>query len=120
MVVDIPPDRRSISEGEFSDGVTPRGKPGSTDRPREGLNDFTSWFADDPEMAGVYKGYDGPCPPWNDSIVHRYRFTLHALDIDVLPVDGDFTADEVVSAMQGHELAQASLTVTYSLNPSLR
>ena len=27
------------------------------------------------DMAGDYYGYDGPCPPWNDEIPHRYVFT---------------------------------------------
>jgi hypothetical protein len=29
-------------------------------------------------MAGSYFGYDGPFPPWNDSLVHHYVFTLYA------------------------------------------
>ena len=29
-----------------------------------------------PTMAGDYYGYDGPFPPWNDSLVHHYVFTL--------------------------------------------
>ena len=32
-------------------------------------------------MFGDYYGYDGPCPPWNDELVHRYVFTLYALDV---------------------------------------
>jgi phosphatidylethanolamine-binding protein (PEBP) family uncharacterized protein len=39
------------------------------------------WFAGDNDMRGDYYGYDGPCPPWNDEIVHRYVFTLFALDV---------------------------------------
>ena len=52
----------------------PRGKPGP-DAPhgaRHGINDYTGWFASDADMAGDYYGYDGPCPPWNDEIPHRY------------------------------------------------
>ena len=48
---------------------------------RQGINDYTGWFAGDKDMAGNYFGYDGPCPPWNDEIPHRYVFTLYALDV---------------------------------------
>lgn len=119
VLVDIPAEARSIAEAAFCEGVTPRGKSGRQDGPREGVNDYTSWFDGDADMEGVYKGYDGPCPPWNDARVHRYVFTLFALDIDSLPVSGDFTAAEVQEAMSGHVLAEASITVTYTLNPAL-
>ena len=68
-------------------------------------------------MEGFYYGYDGPCPPWNDSIPHRYIFTLYAIDVDRCPVENTFTGDEVLQAIEGHVLEQASLQVTYSLNP---
>ena len=48
---------------------------------RQGLNDYTGWFAGDPDMAGHYLGYDGPYPPFNDQRVHRYFFRLFALDV---------------------------------------
>lgn len=118
-LVDIPADTRSIAEAAYCQGVTPRGKPGRQDGPREGVNDYTSWFEGDADMEGVYKGYDGPCPPWNDARVHRYVFTLYALDVDTLPVSGDFTAADVQEAMSGHILAEDSITVTYTLNPAL-
>lgn len=119
VLVDIPAETRSIDEGAYCDGVTPGGKSGLSDRPREGINDYTGWFEGDEEMEGTYKGYDGPCPPWNDSIVHNYTFTLYALDVPSVGVAGDFTADDVKQAMQGHVLARASLTGAYTLNPEL-
>ena len=70
-------------------------------------------------MGGDYFGYDGPCPPWNDTIVHHYVFTLYALDVAKCPVQGTFRGPEVIAAMQGHVLASATLTGTYSLNPSV-
>jgi phosphatidylethanolamine-binding protein (PEBP) family uncharacterized protein len=70
-------------------------------------------------MAGDYFGYDGPCPPWNDSIVHHYTFTLYALDVARCPVEGKFTGPEALAAIAGHILDQASITCTYSLNPAL-
>lgn len=121
VLVDLPADCRSVAAGSHSDGVTPKGKPGpaAPGGARHGINDYTSWFASDPDMAGDYYGYDGPCPPWNDSIVHHYTFTLYALDVEALPVSGNFTAAEVREAMEGHVLAEASLTGTYSLNPDV-
>ncbi len=121
LLVDISPKVGVIEAGSFSKEVTPRGKggPASANGTRQGVNDYTSWFADDHDMSGDYYGYDGPCPPWNDSIVHHYVFTLYALDIDRLPLEGTFKGAEVLAAMQGHVLAKASITGTYTLNPRL-
>ena len=114
-LVDIPADTRSIAEAAYSEGVTARGKPGVTAGPREGVNDYTGWFAEDPDLDGTYKGYDGPCPPWNDTIVHHYDFTIYALDTDRLDVEGDFTAADTLAAMNGHILDEATLTGTYTI-----
>ncbi|MFA7438965.1 YbhB/YbcL family Raf kinase inhibitor-like protein [Castellaniella sp.] len=121
VLVDVAADARSIEEGSYSDGITPRGKAGpmALDGTRQGLNDFTSWFASDRDMNGDYFGYDGPCPPWNDALVHRYVFTVYALDVAELSVTGRFDGPRVREAMQGHILAQASVTGTYTLNPRL-
>ena len=120
-LIELPADMESIAAGHFSDGVTVRGKPGpeAPSGTRHGINDYTGWFAGDAQMAGDYFGYDGPCPPWNDSIVHHYRFTLYALDISYVPVEGKFTGQQVLDAIKGHVLDQASITGTYTLNPSL-
>lgn len=124
-LIDIQPLSNSIEVGDFSSGVTARGKSGPDiigspiPDARHGKNDYTGWFAGDPDMAGNYFGYDGPCPPWNDSIPHRYVFTIYALDVARLPVEGDFTAAEARAALDGHVLAQAQLTGTYTLNPEL-
>jgi Raf kinase inhibitor-like YbhB/YbcL family protein len=121
VLVDIPADAVGVQEGEFSDGVTQKGKPGpaSARGTRQGINDYTGWFAGDEAMAGNYFGYDGPCPPWNDTVVHHYHFTLYALDFERCPVGGEFTARSVLLAMQGHILETATLTGTYSLNPDV-
>jgi Raf kinase inhibitor-like YbhB/YbcL family protein len=71
-------------------------------------------------MAGDWFGYDGPCPPWNDERMHHYRFSVHALDVDRLGLDGRFTLADVRTAMAGHVLAEATLTGTYTLNAALR
>jgi len=120
-LVDIAPATRAIEAGSYSKEVTPRGKngPAAINGTRQGLNDYTGWFASDHDMSGDYFGYDGPCPPWNDSILHHYEFTLYALDIDRVPVEGKFAATDVLKAIEGHVLGQASLQGTYTLNPRL-
>jgi hypothetical protein len=122
LLLDIPPAMREIAAGAYSDGVVARGKPGpgAPNGLRHGLNDYTGWFAGDANMKGNYYGYDGPCPPWNDSIVHHYVFTLYALDAQSLNVHGDLTGANVRAALAGHVLAQAHLSGTYTLNPRLR
>ncbi|MCP5266446.1 MAG: YbhB/YbcL family Raf kinase inhibitor-like protein [Burkholderiaceae bacterium] len=121
VLVDLPATRSTVALGEFSEGVTPKGKSGpfTHDGARHGVNDYTDWFASDPDMAGDYYGYDGPCPPWNDSVVHHYVFTVYALDIETLPLRGRFTGVEALKMIHAHELGQASITGTYTLNPRL-
>jgi len=121
VLVDLAPDVTIVEEGEFSDGVVAHGKQAQIGphRTRQGLNDFTGWFSGDPDMEGRYYGYDGPAPPWNDSIVHHYVFTVYALDVDGVGVEGDFTGSDVLRAIEGHVLAKASLQGTYTQNPRL-
>ncbi|HEY6767992.1 MAG TPA: YbhB/YbcL family Raf kinase inhibitor-like protein [Candidatus Sulfotelmatobacter sp.] len=121
LLLDIPVATREIAAGSYSNGVTPRGKSGP-EAPhglRQGLNDFTGWFANDPNMKGTYFGYDGPAPPWNDSVVHHYTFTLYAIDVPKLEVKGDLTGANVREALSGHILAQAKISGTYTLTPRL-
>ena len=122
VMVDLPPALREIAEGAYSQGFTPKGKSGpeTLRGARHGLNDYTGWFAGDPQMAGQYFGYDGPFPPFNDALVHRYVFTIYALDLERCPVQGAFTGAQVRQAIEGHVLGQASITGTYTLNKRLR
>lgn len=121
VLVDLPPVPASIAEGEFSAGFTVRGKPGprTIRGARQGLNDYTGWFAGDPGKAGRYFGYDGPFPPFNDSLVHHYVFTLYALPFERLPLEGEFTGTEVRAAIAGKALAEATFSGTYTLNRRL-
>lgn len=121
LLVDIPASTTEIPEGSYSSGITPRGKAGplALDGTRQGLNDYTQWFAADRDMSGDYFGYDGPCPPWNDALSHRYVFTVYALDVPALDVEGRFTGADVLKAMEGHILAQSAITGMYSLNPKV-
>lgn len=121
VMVDLPATLRQIEEGEFSRGFTPRGKPGPSTLhgARHGLNDYTGWFAEDAQRAGQYFGYDGPFPPFNDARVHRYVYTLYAIDLPHCPVDGAFTGAQVRAAIAGHVLGEACFTGTYTLNRRL-
>ncbi|NII10629.1 YbhB/YbcL family Raf kinase inhibitor-like protein [Oleiagrimonas sp. C23AA] len=121
LMVDIPPECRELGEGSCAEGVAPHGKKQPLGPPgaRQGINDFTSWFAGDSDMEGDYFGYDGPCPPWNDSIVHHYHFRVYALDVASLGLEGRFTVADVRREMDGHVLAEAALMGTYSLNPKV-
>lgn len=118
-MVDIPATLQEIAAGSCSDGIVAGGKQElhGPQGARQGVNDYTKWFANDPDMSGTYRGYDGPCPPWNDLRAHRYEFTLYALAVDRCPVDGDFTAPQVLAAIKPVTLAEAQLTGTYAINP---
>jgi len=121
VLVDLPATLGEIAEGEFSRGFTARGKsgPAALHGARHGLNDYTGWFAGNPDMAGNYFGYDGPFPPFNDSLVHHYVFTLYALAVDRAPVEGHFTGAQVREAIYPHVLAEATHSGTYTLNKRL-
>lgn len=55
-------------------------------------------------------GYGGPCPP---SGTHRYFFTAYALDTQLSLGPGASKAD-VLAALEGHVLSQATLMGTYA------
>ncbi|AKF07140.1 Phospholipid-binding protein [Sandaracinus amylolyticus] len=117
-LVDLPASVRELGEGALSKGVTVHGKGTlGVHGSKQGLNDYTGWFAGDPHMKGDYHGYDGPCPPWNDERLHVYTFTVLALDVASLGVEGSFTIADARDAMKGHVLAKASLTGTYAIYP---
>lgn len=78
-------------------GGLPAGVSASPDAPPQGTNDFGR------------TGYRGPCPP---SGTHRYVFALNALDRP-LDLTGAPRIEDVERAMDGHILAQTTLTGTY-------
>ncbi|MFB6106220.1 MAG: YbhB/YbcL family Raf kinase inhibitor-like protein [Halobacteriaceae archaeon] len=55
-------------------------------------------------------GYGGPNPPDGE---HTYRFVLYALDA-TLSLDAGTTAEDLRTAIEGHVLAEATLTGTYA------
>jgi len=122
VMVDIPAADGSVAEGECSDGITPGGKhnlngPAGS---RQGINDYTGFFAGDDDMGGNYCGYDGPCPPWNDEIAHHYHFQLLAIDLKRCQIDPGFTAEEVLATIEGHVTEGTEIIGTYSLNPDVK
>lgn len=120
VLVDIPATVTALPAGADSNGVTVGGKaPGPSKYGVRGVNDYTSWFASDPKMAGTYGGYDGPCPPWNDSIAHRYHFTVYALNVPSLKLSGTFTGGDARKAMRTHMLARGEVVGLYTLNPAV-
>lgn len=90
VVYNIPPYVRSLKSGcpadaELADGTL------------QGVNSFGK------------TGYGGPCPP---SGVHRYVFTLYALDAK-LDIGDRADRQTLMKAMKGHVLEKASLTGRY-------
>lgn len=76
---------------------------------------------------GAAAEYSGPCPPANyPPDVHRYVFTVYALDIELrLPGSTNFPANAetlyhalIAAGREHHILASASLTGLYSSTPS--
>src|SRR5450631_1842894 len=112
VMIDLPASLDQITEGQFSRGFIPKGKPGPQVAglvgARHGLNDYTGWFASNPDMSGSYFGYDGPFPPFNDSLIHHYVFTVYALSIETVPISDPFTGPQVRQAVYPFVLAEAT------------
>lgn len=121
LVCDIPLNVNQIESGDDSQGITKGGKTPSQQKygGTTGMNDYTNWFADDDNMKGIYGGYDGPCPPWNDEKIHQYYFKVFALDIETLGLEGNYTGVDLVNAVRGHILDFAEWVGTYSLNKNI-
>jgi Raf kinase inhibitor-like YbhB/YbcL family protein len=92
ILFNIPADVRELPEGMKAgtklEGVTP-------------IFGKNSWGRSD---------YGGPCPP---SGTHRYFFKLYALDT-TLSLDQNADKEQVLSAMDGHILAETELMGTFS------
>ena len=121
LMVDVPPGVTSLAAGACSDGVTAGGKqtPSGPSGARQGVNDYTAWFAGNADMGGTYLGYDGPAPPWNDERLHHYHFEVVALDVERLDVSDGFGLADLRAAMEGHVLERVRRTGTYTQNPAL-
>lgn len=91
VLFNIPPDSRNLPEAVPTQAELASGA-------KQGKNDFGR------------TGYGGPCPP--PGRPHRYQFTLYALD-QPLGLEGGTSKKQLLSAMEGHILAQGQLTGTY-------
>lgn len=90
LLYDLPADKRELPEGLPKQAQLPDGS-------RQGRNDFDK------------TGYLGPCPPTS---VHRYVFTLYALD-SRLNLPAEATKDQLENALKGHILARGQLIGRY-------
>ncbi|TBR35825.1 MULTISPECIES: YbhB/YbcL family Raf kinase inhibitor-like protein [Dyella] len=117
LVANIPAECTELAAGACSEGIVARGKrvPSGPAGSVQGINDYTGWFKGDPQMEGEYLGYDGPCPPWNDTLLHHYNFHVYALDMDTLKLADGFTLAELRKAMEGHVLDEAQIVGTYAI-----
>jgi Raf kinase inhibitor-like YbhB/YbcL family protein len=115
VLVDIPPSITRLRKGEESAGFVPKGNPlGPTAHGLRGANVYTFFYKKDSPLAGPRGGYDGPCPPHNDTVPHRYVTRVYALDIASLNLSGLFFGEDALKAMQGHVLALGSADAHYS------
>jgi len=109
VLVDIPGSMVGIAEGADSKQVLPNGKPvGKVSYGVNGQNDYVRVFD------GVFGGYDGPCPPWNDERIHHYHFIVYALDIESLGLSGAFGGKYAEDLMKNHILAKGEVVGTFA------
>ena len=90
LLYNLPAETREIPEGLPKQEQLPDGS-------RQGQNDFDK------------SGYAGPCPPTS---VHRYVFTLYAVD-SKLNLPAGATKKQVEDALKGHILAHGQLIGRY-------
>lgn len=121
VLADIPASVTSLAEGAEGKGVKKnRFKAGKAPVGLRGLNSYTEFTKKDRKLKGAYAGYDGPCPPANDARLHRYVFTVYALNVPSLNLPKNFTGEDVMKAIKGKVLSQARLKGEYTLNPRLK
>jgi Raf kinase inhibitor-like YbhB/YbcL family protein len=119
VLVDSPPHIRSLEEGADSDARVVHGKPAAPAAAGvRGLNDYTKVSAGNDAMQGQYHGYDGPCPPWNDEVVHHYHFAVFALSVKSLDLPPGFDGGAVLEVMKDKVLAQGEVVGLYTQNPA--
>jgi Raf kinase inhibitor-like YbhB/YbcL family protein len=118
VLIDIPPSITALKRGEEGNGFVSKGKPiGPTDHGLRGANVYSHFYPAGSELAGTRGGYDGPCPPNNDTVPHRYVTRVYALDVPTLGLSGAFFGEDALAAMQGHVLAEGEAEAAYSANP---
>jgi Raf kinase inhibitor-like YbhB/YbcL family protein len=91
VLFNVPDSATSLPEGVKTDREL-------SDGSRQGTNNFNNI------------GFGGPCPPGG---THRYFFKLYALDT-TLDLEAGISKDDLLSAMEGHILAETQLMGTYA------
>ena len=118
VLIDIPPAITVLKRGADGNGFVPKGKPiGPTPHRLRGANVYSHFYPANSELAGIRGGYDGPCPPNNDIVPHRYVTRVYALDVPALGLSGLFFGEDALRAMQGHLLAVGESETRYSASP---
>jgi Raf kinase inhibitor-like YbhB/YbcL family protein len=118
VLIDIPPSITALQRGAEGAGFVAKGKPiGPTDHGLRGANVYSHFYPESSELAGTRGGYDGPCPPHNDTVPHRYVTRVYALDVPTLHLSGLFFGEDALRAMQGHVLAAGEADATYAAGP---
>jgi Raf kinase inhibitor-like YbhB/YbcL family protein len=118
VLIDIPPSITALKRGAEGNGFVPKGKPiGPTPHGLRGANVYSHFYPANSELAGIRGGFDGPCPPHNDIVQHRYLTRVYALDVPTLGLRGLFFGEDALRAMQGHLLAVGESEAKYSANP---
>jgi Raf kinase inhibitor-like YbhB/YbcL family protein len=119
VLVNIPRNVHSLKEGADSEGRVVHGKPATPAAAGvRGLNDYTKVTAGNDATKGQYFGYDGPCPPWNDEVVHHYHFAVFALNAKKLDLPADFDGGAVLEVIKNKILAQGEVVGLYTQNPA--
>ena len=65
-------------------------------------------------------GKEARARPGTTSSCTTTHFTVYALDLEKCPVEGRFAGPDVLEAIEGHVLAQASIVATYAIYPNAR
>jgi Raf kinase inhibitor-like YbhB/YbcL family protein len=118
VLIDIPPWITALERGAEGNGFIPKGKSiGPTPHGLRGANVYSHFYPASSELAGTRGGYDGPCPPNNDVVPHRYVTRVYALDVPTLGLHGLFFGEDALRAMQGHLLGVGESEAKYSANP---
>ncbi|MBE7415424.1 MAG: YbhB/YbcL family Raf kinase inhibitor-like protein [Deltaproteobacteria bacterium] len=94
VVFDLPPDLTELYRGAGNNGA------GLENGMKHGMTDFGQI------------GYGGPCPPKGHGM-HRYSFTLKAIDLASLGLDEGAKRSELERALKGHVLAETRITAVY-------
>lgn len=87
-MINIPADVSEITSGVVPAGATTT------------INDFKNFE------------YDGPCPPKGHGI-HRYNFTVYALDAAQLDIAPQTLPTEVEKRVEAHSIAKSTITGLY-------